>query len=96
MLNWCNAAAAALYLEDPDTAAPRLRPAGAARRACAASAGSGNASGPVDAYLAMAAAATGERELATRHADDAEQLAEEWEIPLFTQWLREQRDRFGF
>ena len=41
------------------------------------------ASGPVDAYLALAAAATGERELAARHADDAAALAREWEIPLF-------------
>ena len=59
-------------------------------------AGSGVASGPVDAYLAMAALAAGETDLARRHADDAEQLAEQWRIPLFTRWLREQRDRLGF
>ena len=26
----------------------------------------------------------------------ADRLAEEWQIPLFTKWFREQRDRFGF
>jgi hypothetical protein len=50
----------------------------------------------VDGYLAMAARAVGDVRLAAEHADDAERLAEEWRIPLFTQWLREQRDRFGF
>jgi hypothetical protein len=95
LLNWCNAAAASLYVDDPDLAARAyalLAPL--AGRSC--SAGSGNASGPVDGYLALAAAAVGERRTATRHADDAERLAEEWRIPLFAQWLREQRDRFTF
>jgi hypothetical protein len=50
----------------------------------------------VDAYLALAARATGETALAGRHADDAARLAEEWQIPLFAAWLGEQRDRFGF
>ena len=59
-------------------------------------AGSGNASGPVDAFLAMAAASTGERQVATRHADDAERLCEEWDIPLAARWLRGQRERYGF
>jgi type II secretory pathway predicted ATPase ExeA len=95
VLNWCNAGATALYVEDPELGAQvytLLAPM--AGRSC--SAGSGNASGPVDGYLAMAAAAAGETALATRHADDAERLAEQWRIPLFAQWLREQRDRFGF
>ncbi|NUR95138.1 MAG: AAA family ATPase [Kribbellaceae bacterium] len=52
--------------------------------------------GPVDAFLALAAMATGERELATRHADRALQLCEEWEIPLATDWFRQQRERGGF
>ena len=95
VLNWCNVGVTALYVEDADLGARSyalLAPL--AGRSC--SAGSGNASGPVDGYLAMAAAAVGETALATQHADDAERLAEEWQIPLFTQWLREQRDRFGF
>lgn len=94
-LNWCNAGAAALYVDDPSLAA-RVYDLLAPLAGHSCSAGSGNASGPVDGYLAMAAAAAGDRELASRHADDAERLAEEWQIPLFTQWLREQRDRFSF
>jgi hypothetical protein len=58
--------------------------------------GSGFASGPVDLFLAEAAAAAGDLTLATRHAEDAQRLCEEWEIPLAAQWLREQRDRYGF
>jgi DNA-binding SARP family transcriptional activator len=59
-------------------------------------AGSGSAMGPMDAFLAMAAESTGERELATRHADRAAELCETWEIPLAAQWLRRERDRWGF
>jgi hypothetical protein len=59
-------------------------------------AGSGNASGPVDAFLAMSAMAAGERELATQHADDAMRLCEEWGIPLAARWLRDQRERYSF
>jgi hypothetical protein len=60
------------------------------------SAGSGLAVGPVDAFLAMAAAATGERELAARHADDALALAQAWEVPLVAAWIREQRTTYGY
>jgi hypothetical protein len=59
-------------------------------------AGSGVAIGPVDAFLALAAVATGERELATEHADAALELCREWEIPLAAEWFRDQRDRYGF
>jgi hypothetical protein len=95
MLNWSNTAASALFMEDRDTAArayDRLAPLAG----MCTSAGSGTAAGPVDAYLALAAVATGEQKLASRHAEDAERLALEWEIPLFTKWFREQRDRYGF
>ena len=34
--------------------------------------------------------------LAATHADDAERLCAEWQIPLAAQWLRDQRDRYGF
>ena len=50
----------------------------------------------MDAFLAHAAAAVGDLELAGAHADDALLLCEEWRIPLVAQWLRDQRDRFGF
>lgn len=95
MLNWGNAAAAALFMGDTVLAADayaRLAPYPG--RVC--SAGSGNASGPIDGYLALAAAAAGETDLAGRHADEALRLAREWEIPLFATWLDEQRDRFHF
>ncbi len=65
-----------------------------AGRAC--SAGFGAAIGPVDAFLALAACAAGEREIAARHADDALRLCSEWEIPLAERWLRDQRDQGGF
>jgi DNA-binding SARP family transcriptional activator len=95
MLNWCAAAEAALVLDDhalASAAYDRLAPF-AGRSGCA---GSGNANGPVDAYLAHAAAAVGELGLAGDHADRALELCEQWQIPLATQWLRDQRDRFGF
>ena len=95
MLNWCAAAEASLGLADPamaSSAYERLAPF--AGYSCCA--GSGNAMGPVDAYLAHAAAAVGEVELAGRHADRALELCEHWQIPLAAQWLHAQRDRHGF
>ncbi len=95
MLNWCCAAEAALWLGDAELgSAAYERIAPYAGRSC--SAGSGNAMGPTDAYLAQAAAAVGEGDLAARHADRALELMTEWRIPLVAQWFRGQRDRFGF
>ena len=95
MLAWCNTAETALYMKDADLGArtyARLAPY--AGMSCVA--GSGNASGPVDAFLAMAAAATGEQQVATRHADDAERLCAEWDIPLAARWVRDQRERYDY
>ena len=95
LLAWCHAAELALYLGEPELAAgcyPRLAPY--AGLSCCA--GSALASGPVDAYLAMAAAATGETGIAARHADAAATLAVEWEIPLFAKWFAELRSEHGF
>ncbi|MET7403750.1 hypothetical protein ABZS66_60800 [Dactylosporangium sp. NPDC005572] len=61
-----------------------------------AAAGSGGAIGPVDAYLALAAAATGERDLATRHADAAAALAAAWDLPVFARWLTDLRSSGDF
>jgi hypothetical protein len=95
MLNWCCAAEAALWLGDRELgAAAYARLAPFPGRSC--SAGSGNAMGPTDAFLAQAAAAVGEQELAARHADRALELMEAWKIPLAAEWFRGQRDRFGF
>jgi len=61
-----------------------------------ASAGTGGAIGPVDAYLSLAAAAVGERQLASRHADDALRFADEWGLRAVADWLRATRLRHSF
>ena len=61
-----------------------------------AAGGSGTIVGVVDHFLAMAAHATGERDLATRHADDAVRVCTAWEIPLAASWFARVRAEFGF
>ncbi|WP_460966263.1 BTAD domain-containing putative transcriptional regulator [Pedococcus soli] len=95
MLTWCCAAEVALQLGDRDLAA-RSYALLAPYEGYSCCAGSGLALGPVDGYLAQAAAAGGELEVARRHADRAVALCEDWQVPLAAQWLRDQRDRFGF
>ena len=95
LMNWACAAEAALGLGDTELAAAAYEKL-APYAGRVASAGSGNAMGPVDAFLAHAAAAVGDLDIATRHADDALRLMEEWKIPLAAQWLRDQRERFSF
>jgi hypothetical protein len=95
MFFWGSAAEVALGLGDAALGArayAELAPY--AGRVC--SAGSGAAIGPVDAFLAHAAAVTGEKDLAARHAEAALELCRTWEVPLAAQWLRDQRDRYGF
>jgi hypothetical protein len=95
LLAWAHAAELALYLGEPALAAgayARLAPL-AGLNTCA---GSSLALGPVDTYLALAAAATGERDLAAKHADDALALAEAWDLPLVGSWLRGLREEHGF
>lgn len=95
MLNWGCAAEAAAGLGDRDLAARAyayLAPY--AGRVCCA--GSTSHMGPVDAFLALAAAATGELGLARDHAEAAERLMETWRIPLAAKWFHDQRDRLGF
>jgi DNA-binding SARP family transcriptional activator len=95
LFNWCMTAEVALHLDEPALGSAvhaLLLPY--AGRSC--SVGSALASGPVDLYLALAAAAGGEPAQARSHADDAERLCAEWAIPLAAQWLRGQRDRYGF
>jgi DNA-binding SARP family transcriptional activator len=91
---WSMAAETAIHLGDATLAAAAYeRLLGLAGRI--SSGGSGAAIGPVDMFLAMAAATTGERDLARRHADRAEELCEQWRVPLAAQWVRDERDRFG-
>ena len=61
-----------------------------------AAGGSGTIVGLVDHFLAMAAHATGEHELATRHADDAVRLCAEWELTLAGEWFAGVRAELGF
>jgi DNA-binding SARP family transcriptional activator len=85
----------ALELGDTDLAGrlyERLLPL---RNGCVIS-GTGPAHGPADAYLAMAAAATGENVLATEHADRAAELCRAWNIPQVAQRLDDLRERYGF
>ncbi|MFL6081225.1 MAG: BTAD domain-containing putative transcriptional regulator [Ornithinibacter sp.] len=94
-MGWAMGAEAAAHLGRPDLAAAtyahlvELR----GRPACA---GSGTCLGPADAFLALAAHATGERDLATSHARDAARWCEEWQVPLAAQWFAGVRDTFGF
>jgi hypothetical protein len=95
LLNWGMAAEVSLHLGDRSLAVDayeRLLPY--AGRSCCA--GSGNHMGPVDGFLALAAAARGDRDVAAAHADDALALCHEWDIPLAAAWLRDQRARYGF
>ena len=95
LLMWAHASEVALCLHDADLGgAVYALLAPYAGRSC--SAGSSLASGPVDAYLAMAAAATGEREIAGRHADDALGLATDWGLEHFADWLRAQRAAYAY
>ena len=61
----------------------------------AAAAGS-SAMGPVDTYLALAAAAAGQVDLARGHADDAERLCARWAVPRAAAVLVDARRRYGF
>lgn len=95
LLAWAHAAELALYLGEPALAAgayERLAPFSGLNT----SAGSTLVLGPVDTYLALAAAATGERDLAGRHADDALALARAWDAPAVAEWLQTLREERGF
>ncbi|WP_028660858.1 ATP-binding protein [Nocardioides insulae] len=92
---WALGAEIGLGLGRPDLAArayTRLAPYGGT---CVIS-GTAPAHGPVDAYLALAAAATGETDLATEHADAALELIRAWRIPQVERWLLDLRERHGF
>ena len=93
-LQWSHAAEAAAALGDSDLGARayELLAPHAGHMACA---GSGVATGPVDAFLALAAVATGERDVAARHARAAEEQCVAWRIPVAGEWFAGQRERYG-
>jgi hypothetical protein len=43
--------------------------------------------GPVDGYLALAAATLGDTDAASRHAGEAHRLAAEWGLTAYLAWL---------
>ena len=96
LLTLSMAAEAAMRTGCPEVAATAYEAAGAVRRAARPPAAPGTVVGVVDHFLAMAAHATGERDLATRHADDAVRLCAEWEIPLAASWFARVREELGF
>jgi DNA-binding SARP family transcriptional activator len=61
-----------------------------------ASAGTGAPIGPIEPYLALAAAAVGEAGLAARHADAALDLCAEQKLRAVTAWFTDLRSRYGF
>jgi hypothetical protein len=95
LMVWCYAAEASLELGDAALAARTyavLEP----YAGHSSGAGAHNASGPVDAFLACAAAATGSPDRAAVHADRAQELIEQWQIPLVATWLKGLRERYRF
>jgi len=95
LLNWCHAAEAAAYLGDAALGSAtyeRLLP----YAGCNSCAGSGNTTGPVDRYLALAAYVRGDLAAATAHAREADRLCREWQIPVLLKLLDDQRHLFGF
>jgi DNA-binding SARP family transcriptional activator len=85
----------ALVLGRPDLAG-RLYPLMLPWSGRVAAAGTGPPLGPIDAFLACAAAAVGETALAGRHADTALRICDDWGVPLVAAWLSGLRQRFGF
>jgi hypothetical protein len=88
-------AEAALLLRRPELAAA-VYPLMSGWSGRAVSAGTGAPLGPVDAFLALAAAAVGETELASSHADEAARLCQEWGLVPASAWLASLRRRFAF
>lgn len=89
------AAEAAFVVGDPSLAASAYAAlAGSAGQvACA---GTGAPLGPVDAYLALAAAATGDLVAARKHAEDASRLIRSWGLEACDAWFVVRRGEGGF
>lgn len=91
---WCGIAEAALYFEDAELgrhAYERLAP-----YAGRASGADGLFFGPVDAFLALAARATGDAAGAAAHADRALAIVDAWQMPPAREWLEDLRRTYRF
>ncbi|GAA1967699.1 BTAD domain-containing putative transcriptional regulator [Nocardioides panacihumi] len=90
-----HAAELSLYLGIPDMAAvcyKRLK----SYAGMTVSLGASMALGPVEAYLAFAAAAAGDKATAGVEADRALAQAREWELAVFVDWFEGLRSAYGF
>jgi hypothetical protein len=94
-LHWSFGAEIALELGETDLGADLYQRLVRLRGQCVVS-GTGPAHGPADLYLACAAAAAGERALATEHADAAARLCETWNLPQVARRLDDLRERYDF
>lgn len=92
---WALGAELGLRLDDPDLAAGAYAKL-AEYHGSNVMSGTSPAHGPVDAYLALAAAAVGETGLAARHAEVALEQVRAWRIPQVEKWFLGLRDRHGF
>lgn len=92
---WALGAEIGLGLAEPEVAAASYAKLAPYRGTCVIS-GTSPAHGPVDAYLALAAAATGETRLASEHAEHALEMIGSWRIPRVEKWFLNLRDRHGF
>ena len=90
-----HAAELSLYLGLPDVAAICHRRLGV-YSGMMVSLGSSLALGPVDAYLALAAAAAGDLDTARADADRGLERAREWGLDVFVSWFEGLRAAYGF
>jgi DNA-binding SARP family transcriptional activator len=95
LLRWSLAAETAAHLRDSELGA-RAYALLSPLAGRPSNSGSGAYIGIVDGYLALAAHAVGEPELASRHADAALQLAFTWRLPPVAKLVRDQREHFGY
>ena len=91
----CHAAELALRLGDEDMAR-RCHDRIAPYAGRTAQAGSALNAGPVDTFLALAAAAMGDRGAATEHVEAALALTDRWRLGLARTWIEGLRDEHGF
>ena len=91
----CHAAELSLRLGDQDMAR-RCHDRIAPYAGRTAQAGSALNAGPVDTFLALAAAAMGERAAAIEHVEAALELTDRWRLRLARSWIEGLREEHGF
>lgn len=94
-MSWAFASEIALAFADSDLGSAVYERLAPHQGGCVIS-GTAPAAGPVDAYLALAAAAAGDLDVARTHAEAATLQCREWRMPVVARWLDGLRDRHGF